>query len=59
MIGLAIGLAMAVGIGAAFLAGRGTGRNGLFWSMEHDTQFRRELLERLAKLENVRLVGRE
>jgi hypothetical protein len=50
---------MAVGIAAAFFAGRGSGRNGLFWSMEHDTQFRRDLLERLAKLENVRIVGRE
>ena len=59
MIGLALGVTVAVGFGAAWLAGRRTGRNALFWSMEHDTQFRRDLLERLAGLENVRIVGRE
>lgn len=59
MIGLGLGVAILAGLAAAFYGGRQTGRNGLFWSMEHDPQFRRDLLERLAKLENVRIVGRE
>jgi hypothetical protein len=58
VIGLGVGVAMLAGLLAAFLGGRRTGRNGLFWSMEHDTQFRRDLLDKLAGLEGVRIVGR-
>ncbi len=54
------GLALAmVGIGLAFWFGRASGRNALFYAMEFDTQFRRELLERLARWEGARVVGRE
>jgi len=56
-IGAVVLVVMAVGL--AWWGGRRSGRNALFYTMESDVQFRRQLLEKLAKLENGRFVGRE
>jgi len=42
-----------------FLIGRKAGRNSVFWQIENDDPFRRQVLEQVAKLEGCRIVGRE
>lgn len=43
----------------AHLLGRKAQSNAFWWSMNNDPIYRRETLERLARLEGVQLVGRE
>jgi hypothetical protein len=42
-----------------FLLGRLAGRNALLYELESDVYQRREMIEKLAKLEGLRLVGHE
>lgn len=49
-------LALAV---AAFLVGRRAGYHAFLWALESNDAVRRHMLERLAQLEGMRLVGRQ
>jgi hypothetical protein len=48
-----------IGAAAGFVAGIRWGRDGVIAELETDVQMRREMLERLARLEHMRLVGYE
>jgi len=57
---IAAGLS-ALGLGVlvlVWLGGRRTGRNAHLWEINNDPNYRRELLEKLATLENCKIVGK-
>jgi hypothetical protein len=58
---LGVGLCVAVlaALVVAWFSGCFYGRNGVYRTLQDDTQFRRDMLEELARLEGCRLVGRE
>jgi hypothetical protein len=41
-----------------WLGGRKTGRKAHLWEINNDPHYRRELLEKLATLENCKIVGK-